>query len=536
MNSGQRRCDLRRLVDALPEDKIEAARRLLEVLLVESGELLPDRLVERLSLIERLVDSLPDGVLAVDREGKVVVWNRAVEEMTGVRKEEMLGRGEYAYAIPFFGERRPILVNILLGNGKEWERKYEKIERKGHVLVGEGFAPCAYGGRGLHFWTLAAPIQDRKGNLLGAVQCIRDIGERKKMEAELRYCSTHDALTGLYNRAFFEEKLRRLEKGRSFPVSLILCDLDGLKVVNDALGHEQGDELLRRAAKVIAGCVRGSDVLARVGGDEFAVILPQTDRKRAEEVVGRIIEAVETDNAQHPDLPLSVSVGAATAEDASRPLLEVYTEADNAMYRDKLARGADPHRAIVRVLKAALAEKDFVAGGHTERVKNLANMLGEAVGLSRSDLDTLRLLADVHDIGKLGVPEHILFKPSALTGEEWEEVWRHPEVGYRIALSSPELAPVAELIRQHHERWDGRGYPRGLRDDEIHILSRILAIADAYDAMTSDRPPPALRDKAGGRERVDRPRADFAEAGVVKKECGGVRVPASYRPTGSRWW
>lgn len=488
MNSGQGRDGLHRLVDALPEDKIEAARELLELLLVESGEL-PLKMSGRwLSLLEKIVDSLPDGVLAVDREGRVVVWNRAVEEMSGVRKEEMLGQGEYAYAVPFFGERRPILVNILLGNGKEWEQEYEKIERRGQVLVGEGFAPCAYGGRGLYFWTLAAPICDEKGNLLGAVQCIRDIGERKKMEDELRYQSMHDALTGLYNRAFFEEELRRLEKGRSFPVSLILCDLDGLKVVNDALGHEQGDELLRRAAKAIVGCVRGSDVVARVGGDEFAAILPQTDRKTAEEVVGRIIEAVETDNAQHPDLPLSVSVGVATAEDASRPLREVYAEADDAMYRDKLARGAEPYRAVVRVLKAALAEKDYVAEGHTERVKKLACMLGKAVGLSRSDLDALCLLADVHDVGKLGVPEHILFKPSVLTGEEWEEMKHHPEVGYRIALSSPELVPVAELIRQHHERWNGKGYPRGLRGEEIHILSRILAIADAYDAMTSERP------------------------------------------------
>ncbi|MEW6770283.1 MAG: diguanylate cyclase [Bacillota bacterium] len=483
-----RKDDLHRLVDVLPEERIEAAGRLLELLLVKSGNLPPEKLGERLRLLENIVDSLPDGILAVDREGKVIVWNRAVEEMTGVRKGEVLGKGEYAYAVPFYGERRPILVNILLGNGKEWEQKYEKVERKGQVLVGEGFAPCAYGGRGLHFWTLAAPIHDEKGDLLGAVQCIRDIGERKKMEEELRYYSTHNALTGLYNRAFFEEELRRLEKGRFFPVSLILCDLDGLKVVNDALGHERGDELLRRAARVITGCVRGCDVVARVGGDEFAVILPETDRKTAEEVIERIIEAVRKDNVQHPDLPLSVSLGVATAEDASRPLREVYAEADNAMYRDKLARGADPYRAVVRALKAALAEKDFVAGGHTERVKELACMLGEAVGLSRSDLDTLCLLADVHDVGKLGVPEQILFKPAALVEEEMEEVRRHPDVGYRIALSSLELAPVAELIRQHHERWNGKGYPRGLRGEEIHILSRILAIADAYDAMTSDRP------------------------------------------------
>ncbi|MEW6522202.1 MAG: HD domain-containing phosphohydrolase [Bacillota bacterium] len=301
-----------------------------------------------LGLLERIVDSLPDGVLAVDRAGKVVVWNRAIEEMTGVRKEEVLGRGEYTYAVPFYGERRPILVNILLGNGKEWEIGYEKVERKGHVLAGEGFAPYAYDGRGLHFWTIAAPIYDEAGNLLGAVQCIRDIGERKQMEDELRHLNTHDALTGLYNRAFFEEKLRRLEKGRSFPVSLILCDLDDLKVVNDTLGHTRGDELLRRAARVIASCVRGSDLVARIGGDEFAVVLAQTNQVAAEEVARRITQAVEEDNAGRPEFPLSISVGTATAEDPGRPLVEAYKEADYAMYRDKLAKEAEPEGARKR--------------------------------------------------------------------------------------------------------------------------------------------------------------------------------------------
>ncbi|SMB99786.1 PAS domain S-box-containing protein/diguanylate cyclase (GGDEF) domain-containing protein [Thermanaeromonas toyohensis ToBE] len=485
MNLSQRKDELHQLVEALPEEKTEVAKEVLTLLLNHGSGIPPEGLVERLHLLERIIDCLPDATLAVDRQGRVLVWNLAMEEMTGVKKEEILGKGEYAYAIPFYGIQRPILVDILLGNGKEWEQEYEKVERKGHILIGEGFAPCAYGGRGLHFWTLVAPIHDDRGNLLGAVQCIRDIGERKRMEEELRLWSTRDALTGLYNRAFFEEELQRLEKGRSFPISLVLCDLDGLKIVNDMLGHEQGDELLRRAAKVIAGCVRGSDVVARVGGDEFAIILPQTGRKTAEEVARRIIEAAEKDTAQHPDLPLSISVGAATAEDNSRPLREVYKEADDAMYMNKLASGKDPRAAVIRALKAALAEKDF---HNTERMKKMVCLLGEAMGLSREEMDNLRLLVDVHDIGKLVVPASILLKPGPLTEEEWEEVRRHPEVGYRIALSSGELARVAPYILQHHERWDGRGYPQGLRGEQIHLLSRILAIADAYDAMTLKRP------------------------------------------------
>jgi len=307
-------------------------------------------------------------------------------------------------------------------------------------------------------------------------------------ETQLQYLSTHDALTGLYNRAYFEEELRRLENSDSFPVSLVLCDLDDLKLVNDALGHERGDEILRRAARAIAGAVGTEGVVARIGGDEFVIVLPRTDRKAAEEVARRVLEAVEEDNVRHPDLPFRLSVGTATAEEPSRALRDLCREADGTMYRDKLARGTQSRGAVVRVLKAALAEKDFVAEGHTERVKRLACILGEAIGLSRAEMDNLRLLADIHDIGKLGVPEHILFKPSPLSAEEWEEVKRHPEMGYRICLSSSELAPLAELVRQHHEWWNGQGYPRGLRGEQIHLLSRIVAIADAYDTMTSGRP------------------------------------------------
>lgn len=439
----------------------------------------------KLEFLQRLVDSLPDATLTVGADGKVLVWNRAMEDMTGVKAEEVLGRGDYVYAVPFFGERRPILVDIALGKGNSWTESYEKLTRKGHIVVGEGFAPHAREGKGLYFWTLAAPIYGDDGRVLGAVQCIRDIGERKLMEEELKRLSTRDALTGLYNRNFFEEQLLCLERGRFYPVSLIICDLDGLKLVNDAWGHDRGDELLRRAASVIKGCVRASDIVARVGGDEFAVILPGADKKTAEKVMRRIKMAVDTDNTKHSDFPLSISVGSATAEDGSRPLRQLYKEADDAMYLNKLANGRDLRAATISALKTALAGKDF---HNMERMKELACSLGNAVGLCQEEMDSLRLLVEMHDVGKLGVPDDVLCKPGPLTEEEMKVVQRHPETGYRIALSSGELARIAPYILQHHERWDGTGYPQRLAGENIHLLSRILSIVDAYDAMTCQRP------------------------------------------------
>ncbi|WP_218852460.1 diguanylate cyclase [Carboxydothermus ferrireducens] len=469
-----------RMVKELSEEKLSAVERFITAL--ERGE----NLLEKLYLYEKIIDSLPDATLAIDKYGRVIVWNQAMEEMTGVKKEEILGKGDYIYAEPFFGKRKPICVDLVLGNyGEIGINGYEKLEKRGKVIVGEGVAPNAYGGKGACYWTLAAPIEDDEGNLLGAVQCVRDVTERKIMENELKYCSTRDVLTGLYNRAFFEEEVKRMEKGREYPISVLICDLDNLKAVNDMFGHDKGDLLLKRAAEVLRNGVRQSDVVARIGGDEFGILLPGTSREAAEEIAQRILEKVGEYNKLHPDLPLSLSIGVSTALKPGASLWETLREADDAMYRNKLASGNDARVALVKALKTALMERDF---HNTERMKKVALKFGAALKLPREEMDKLVLLVEMHDIGKLGVPENVLNKPEPLSPEERRIIERHPEIGYRIALTSGELSAIAPLILQHHERWDGKGYPQGLRGEEIAYLSRIMAIIDAYDAMLSPRP------------------------------------------------
>jgi len=265
---------------------------------VETLERKNRQLSETHRRLESILELLPDATFAIDTQRRVILWNRAAEEMTGLKKEEILGRGDYAYAVPFYGIQRPLLVDLLLGDNREWEAKYRSIQRKGDVLYGEGYAPQAYGGRGLHFWTAVSLLYDDQGRVAGAVQCIRDIGERRNLEEKLRHLGTRDALTGLYNRSFFEEEMQRLEEEGILPVSIIVADVDSLKIVNDALGHGCGDELLRRVASVLRSQLRPSDVVARIGGDEFAVILPHTGREAAEEVVRRVSSAMEEENAR----------------------------------------------------------------------------------------------------------------------------------------------------------------------------------------------------------------------------------------------
>lgn len=340
-------------------------------------------------------------------------------------------------------------------------------------------------------WTeqLAAGVYDADGNLIAIDGIARDVTEQRIVEQQLKYVSLHDPLTGLYNRAYFEEELRRLERlPADWPVSIISADVNGLKLINDSMGHKKGDDLLRAFAGVLTGAFLTDGIVARVGGDEFAVILRRTAEEDAGKALGRLDNAIALYNQTGPETPLSVSMGSATATETGTSLEETFARADKAMYVDKLRAGTSAKSGIVKGLLAALAAKDFVAEGHVSRVTQVAIQLGEASGLSKKEMSDLALLSEVHDLGKVGIPDRILFKPGPLTPEEREEMKQHSSIGYRIAKASVDLAHVAHLILHHHEWWDGSGYPAGLKGEEIPLECRILAIADAYDAMRSDRP------------------------------------------------
>ncbi|MDP4159756.1 MAG: diguanylate cyclase [Bacillota bacterium] len=314
---------------------------------------------------------------------------------------------------------------------------------------------------------------------------LRDVSERKQLEKKLEYLSYNDVLTGLYNRRFFEEELKRLDVPRNFPLTIVMADVNGLKLVNDSFGHTMGDELLQKVGSTIAKGCRSDDIIARLGGDEFVILLPKTSAIETEQVVKRI--KVHAQKEQVGSVELSVSFGWETKHNAEENILEIFKKAEDRMYKKKLFESPSMRGKTINAIIGTLHEKNKREEQHSYRVSGLCKSLGEALGLQEGDIEELKTVGLLHDIGKIAIEETTLNKQGKLTEDEWEEIKRHPEIGYRILSAVNEMSEIAEYVLCHHEKWNGMGYPKGLKGETIPLQARIIAIADAYDAMTSER-------------------------------------------------
>lgn len=314
-----------------------------------------------------------------------------------------------------------------------------------------------------------------------------DHGNREKIVCDYLDSYFKDKLTNLYNRDFFEGELKKLDSEENqLPISIIICDINGLKVINDAFGHHIGDLFLQKAANAMQSILRKGEILCRIGGDEFSVILPKTDEKKASLVVRRLKEACE--NIVIDFIKLSVSFGLAAKDSMDESIREVMRKADDRMYYQKLKESKKAKVGIINHLKDKLENISYETKQHYERLKTLCLKMSKTLNLKPQEIEELKLLCEYHDIGKVCIPEEIFLKQESLTNTEWEAIRRHSEVGYRIFGAIHNGIPVHELILNHHERWDGKGYPNGLKGEEIPLSARIFSIVDAFDAMINERP------------------------------------------------
>lgn len=313
-----------------------------------------------------------------------------------------------------------------------------------------------------------------------------DIIEKKRIQEEKTlYLLNHDSLTGIHNRRYFDQVLRSQLGAYTPPLTIILGDVNGLKMINDVFGHEEGDRHLVRIAKLFQQVFPATCTLARVGGDEFAILMPDTPLEAAEKYITRLkaLCGRQSQSLVH----ISIALGAAAATEKGQNLEQVMKRAEDRMYGNKLLENRSIRSSIINSLRQTLEEKTHETEAHCQRLKHHMLLLSRALNLPESHNADIELLAILHDIGKVAIPNTILDKPGSLNPDEWEVMRSHSEIGFRIASRTPELIAIAEPILYHHERWDGKGYPLGLAGEAIPLSSRILAVVDAFDAMTHDR-------------------------------------------------
>lgn len=313
----------------------------------------------------------------------------------------------------------------------------------------------------------------------------------------LIHLNYYDKLTGLYSRGYFEYLLDQKIASNDFSFAVVIGDINGLKIVNDTFGYSVGDQMIISVAQVLKDVCRKTDLLCRWDGDAFAMILNNAGNEIAEEVC-MSIRAGCADVKGEPVTP-SIALGYSIATSA-KEITKTIKEAEERMYRHKLFEDQSVRSSLLTSLQRTLEEKSHETQEHTRRLRDYCLKIGSRLRMDRAAIDELLLLALMHDIGKIGIPDDILNKPGELNQEEWEIMKSHSSIGCRIASASPDLSHIAYGILTHHEHYDGSGYPKGLKGTRIPQIARILAVVDAFDVMTHDRP---YRKAIGRHEAVE---------------------------------
>lgn len=420
--------------------------------------------------------SIGDGVIVIGLDEKIEMINKVCANITGWAEEE--AKGVYykdvfrlSHEEPGCEIMDPVAAVLKSGLNHELSNHAILTSKDGEVYLIEDSA---------------SPVKNMQNEMLGVVLVFRDATQKRKQRRQIEYMSFHDALTGLYNRRFFEEEMKRLDTPRSYPLTIIMADLNGLKLTNDAFGHHEGDNLLKQTAALFKTHLRDGDIAARWGGDEFVILMPHTTSEEAEGIVRRIVQAGNKLNTNKAIL--SIAFGWETKTDNTMDLEQVFKNAEEYMYKKKISESQGVRGLTIKTILNTLFEKSPREESHSKRVKDLAIKIAKALKLSQHMVDDIATLGLLHDIGKIIVSEEILEKPGRLTEAEYERIKKHPAIGYRMLTATNEFAGIADGVLSHHERWDGKGYPKGIKGDEIPIEARIIAIADAYDVMTSSRP------------------------------------------------
>ncbi|MBI9009417.1 MAG: diguanylate cyclase [Tenericutes bacterium] len=416
-----------------------------------------------------LLDSASDIVFQIDKDRKYVeIYGKGLKQLKKTEKDFLGNTFEEVFGSAISFDREECYDVVFMGSKRfyTWEYVVDK-----NVI---------------YFETAMTLLYDLQNEIIGAVGVTRDITEQELRYQDMVTISNHDYLTGLRNRRYYIERLQILDTLKEYPFGVMNIDVNGLKIINDAYGHSIGDEALIKTANVLREASEENYIVSRVSGDEFTIILPNSDTAKTKELKEDLLNRFKS--VKISNLDLSVAIGFHVKEDDSKEIDEVRMLAENDMFRHKVSeRRSVKNKAISAILKT-LTEKYEAERIHSKIVAEYSKKLGEALGLEAEEIRDLTTAAMFHDIGKISIPDNIINKPGKLDDREYEIMKTHTEVGYEILRAADEYSELAIHASSHHEKWNGKGYPKGLKGEKIPYFSRIICIADAYEAMTADRP------------------------------------------------
>ncbi len=439
-------------------------------------------ITERKQLEEQLRENIRD-LLESQKIAHVGTWRLNLVTNQVVWSEELYKMYGFDSSIP----PPPYTEHMKLFTPESWKKLSTSLEktRTSGIPYELELETVKKDGSNGWMWVRGEAVKDLSGNITSLWGAAQDITEHKRIQNELYYLGNHDDLTGLFNRRFFEQALVRITTEENLPLSFIVCDINGLKLVNDSFGHNAGDMLLKKLSLVIQKACREEDIIARMGGDEFIILLPKTSAGECARVANHIKELASGETVDK--IALSISYGYSTQTSVEQSSIEIIANAENHMYRRKLYERSSIRSKTIDLIMNALFEKSNREAAHSNRVGTICVSIASKLTMDKDAVSQLRIAGLIHDIGKIGIDEKILNKPGALTSDERRDIERHPEIGWRILSSTNEFSELAQSVLHHQEKWDGSGYPTGLKGEDIPLEARIISVADAYDAMTSHR-------------------------------------------------
>lgn len=420
-----------------------------------------------------LYEDAPAGYVVYGRDNCIATANHTFCNLFGIDLSKWHDQKLTQYVMPDYQDAMYLMMQKVIKSG---EPESIEIQMKGKSDVRDVMIIT---NRFNEPEILFEKARRTEGVLLRSV--ITDITELKRRHREVWSRSIHDPLTGIYNRQFYMEQIKEMDVLANLPLSVGVVDIDGLKVINDTLGHKYGDEAIKMVADGLQLYAEPRYLLMRVGGDEIVVLLPRTELAEARRYIQDTRRAISMQTLS--GIPLSFSWGAATKHSMEEHLPFIMAAAEDMMYSRKMARGGKSRDEAVNMILESLFIRNKQMEAHSMRVQSLLMEFGSYLKLSGEQLNRLYKTGILHDIGMASISDEILNKAGELTESEKREILRHPEVGGRILRGNISTADYAEIIQCHHENWDGTGYPGGLRGEEIPYEARILTIIDAYDRM-----------------------------------------------------